>query len=133
MASGRLPIFRERFNMLRGDMTQKQFAEFLGFSRPTVALYESGERIPDAIALKTISEKCGVSSDYLLGLSDTPTDNRDDKFICDSTGLSYEALGTLRFDGRSREELNTFIENSSFSKNLAARGGAISLWRIWHV
>lgn len=113
MDNVRFPIFRERFSQLRGDMKQDEFAEFLGFSRPTVALYESGKRVPDAVALKTIAEKCKVSADWLLGLSEAPTDNRDDRFICDSTGLSFEALGTLRFDGRQRAELNTFIENST--------------------
>lgn len=66
----RLPIFRERFVKLRGDlsMSQAQFAEYLGISRPTVGLYESGERIPDAKTLQNIALKCGVSADYLLGI-----------------------------------------------------------------
>lgn len=40
----KMPIFRERFRSLRGDMTQADFAKFVGISRPTVGFYENGER-----------------------------------------------------------------------------------------
>lgn len=96
MDNVRFPIFRERFSQLRGDMKQDEFAEFLGFSRPTVALYESGKRVPDAVALKTIAEKCGVSADWLIGLSDVKTNSIDLKNVCDYTGLSVEAVKAIR-------------------------------------
>lgn len=91
----RLPIFTERFTLLRGDMTQTQFAEMLGLSRPTVSLYESGERIPDAVTLRIISEKCNVTADYLLGLRKDPTTDRDVQFVSDYTGLSGDAIEKL--------------------------------------
>lgn len=76
MKKSRLPIFAKRVKELRGEMTQGQFAEKLGISRPTVGLYESGARIPDAEVLRDIVEKCNVSADWLLGcetkVSDTP-------------------------------------------------------------
>ena len=69
----RLPLFAERFAALRGDQSQEAFAQFLGISRPTVGFYESGARIPDALTLRRIAERCMVSTDYLLGLTDTKT------------------------------------------------------------
>lgn len=60
-------VFAQRFRELRGSRTQAEFADFLGLSRPTVGLYESGKRVPDATVLKRIAEKCGVSADYLAG------------------------------------------------------------------
>lgn len=69
----RLPLFAERFAALRGDQSQEAFAQFLGISRPTVGFYESGARIPDAVTLRRIAERCMVSTDYLLGLTDTKT------------------------------------------------------------
>lgn len=130
MASGRLPIFRERFNMLRGAMTQKQFAELLGFSRPTVALYESGERIPDAIALKTIAEKCGVSVDWLLGIRNTSIKTSDELIndICQYTGLRENAVKTLNscicFDDESRpgpqlsDVINYMLSDCGFNEEV---------------
>lgn len=91
----RLPVFTERFTLLRGEMTQIQFADMLGLSRPTVSLYESGERIPDAVTLKIIAEKCNVSADYLLGLREDPTTDRDVQFVSDYTGLAAEAVETM--------------------------------------
>ena len=96
MDNVRFPIFRERFSQLRGDMKQDEFAEFLGFSRPTVALYESGKRVPDAVALKTIAVKCGVSADWLLGLSEVRSPKPDVQLICNSTGLSENAIIELQ-------------------------------------
>ena len=92
MATGRFPEFRERFCSLRGEMTQKEFAEKLEISRPTVALYESGERIPDALALKNIAEKCNVSSDWLLGFDVPSMRSPDVQSACLFTGLSEQAV-----------------------------------------
>ena len=67
-APPRFPAFRDAFFELMGDMTIKEFAEKLGMSRATVGFYCNGDRIPDALGIKTIAEKCGVSADWLLGL-----------------------------------------------------------------
>lgn len=92
MATSRLPKFTERFTLLRGERTQAQFADFLGISRPTVALYESGTRIPDIAVLKEIAQKCQVSADYLLGLTDIPASDTDIRFVAEYTGLETDAL-----------------------------------------
>lgn len=65
----RFPKFRDAFLELMGDMTIQEFADKLGMSRATVGFYAAGQRIPDALGIKNIAEKCGVSSDWLLGLN----------------------------------------------------------------
>lgn len=90
----KLPIFADRFRELRGERTQAEFADFLGISRPTVGFYENGDRVPDAIILKQIAERCGVTSDYLLGLSDNRTAGNAD--IGAEIGLSDEAIRVLK-------------------------------------
>lgn len=65
-----LITFTERLYELRGNRSQEEFAKFLGISRPSLGSYENGNRVPNAQILKKISGKCGVSTDYLLGLSD---------------------------------------------------------------
>lgn len=110
--------FKQRFNKLRDDMTQAQFAEFLGISRPTVGFYENGDRIPDAVTLKKIVSKCGVTADYLLGETDTP--NREYVNIADETGLTDDAIthliGLLRLSDElyfkcCQHVINTLLEN----------------------
>lgn len=69
----RLPIFTERFRELQGEQSNTEFADFLGISRQSVGFYINGDRVPDALTLTKIAEKCDVSADWLLGLSDFPT------------------------------------------------------------
>ena len=42
-----------------------------------------------------------VSVDYLLGLTDISTTNKDLRFVCDYTGLSEKAVTTLKADNES--------------------------------
>ncbi len=94
--------FKIRFNKLRGDMTQAEFAEFLGISRPTVGFYENGSRIPDAFTLRKIATKCGVPADYLLGITDALiTDNTQ---VNKDLGLSDEAISALKFLKKKADE-----------------------------
>ncbi len=91
---GRLPVFKKRFNEIRGNMSNTEFATFLELSRQTVGFYLNGDRIPDALSLRQIAEKCEVSVDYLLGLTEIKTTETDIKSICETTGL---AEGTVLF------------------------------------
>lgn len=89
-----LPIFQERLNAVKGDLTIDRFARKVGVARATMGGYLAGTRLPKADHLKQIAEKCGVSADYLIGLSDAQsTDNRD---ISMALGLSDEAIEVLR-------------------------------------
>ncbi len=114
----RMPVFADRFIELRGTRTQNEFAKFLGISRPTVGFYESGQRIPDAVVLRQIAEKCNVSTDYLLGLTDEKTPDQSIQVICKKTGLTEKAVtqiilakeSELNCDGTYLELLNESIE-----------------------
>lgn len=122
METSRLPKFSENFAKLRGDMSQAQFAEKLGISRATVGLYENGSRLPDALVLKNIAEKCGISVDYLVGLVPEPTNNPDMRAMCEYTGLSsasLENIKRIRNSGPHMDVLNTLL---SERKTLAILG-----------
>lgn len=119
----RFPEFRNAFLELMGDMTLEQFAKKLGMSRATVGFYAAGQRIPDALGLKKIAEKCNVSADWLLGLSDIKSCNMDIRAICRKTGLSEKAILIISEDLNSSEDQNynsladifsDFIEDPSF-------------------
>ena len=94
-APPRFPEFREAFLELMGDMTLEQFAKKLGMSRATVGFYAAGQRIPDALGLKKIAEKCNVSADWLLGLSSEPSNDIEIKRVCRYTGLNADAVKWL--------------------------------------
>lgn len=112
MDTNRFPIFSKRFRDLRGSRTQAEFADDIGISRPTVGYYENGTRVPDALILRQIAEKCKVTTDYLVGITDAAeADNRD---ISIQTGLSDESIQTLQYVTKrfnSRIAVNEILKN----------------------
>lgn len=67
-----MKIFCTRLKERRGDLTQAAFARQLGMNQQTYQRYETGVREPDLETLHQIGVCCGVSIDWLLGLSDIP-------------------------------------------------------------
>ena len=88
--------FGQRFNELRGDLSQTEFAKKLGISKASVGFYENGQRVPDIIVLRTIAEKCNVTADYLVGLTDSPCLELDERIVTDTTGLKPKAVRMLK-------------------------------------
>lgn len=62
----------ERLKELRIEkgLTQTELSKATGLSQAALALWENGQRIPNALAIITLAKYFGVTSDYLLGLSD---------------------------------------------------------------
>lgn len=92
----RFPEFHKAFVELKGEMTNKEFAEKLGMSTATVGFYAAGDRIPDALSVAHIANVCGVTADWLLGLSSVKERDADLQAICDYTGLLPETIEALR-------------------------------------
>lgn len=59
-------MFQQKLKELRGDKSQSQVALDLNVSRGAVGMWESGERFPNYLTLKKISNYFNVSIDYLL-------------------------------------------------------------------
>ena len=64
-------IVKEKLKEIRNDnkMTQKEFSDFVGISQQTLSGYENGKMFPSLEVVKDISQKCNVSCDWLLGIS----------------------------------------------------------------
>lgn len=111
----RLSAFRDAFLKLMGDMTLEQFAEKLGISRATAGFYAAGQRIPDALGLKNIAEKCNVSADWLLGLTDEETPSIEIRSMCIYTGFSSDLVKMIHLINNNAPKeftlLNLFLEN----------------------
>lgn len=89
--------FAERLKTLRENAGKKrqEVADSLGITRASLEYYEKGKRKPDIEVLVKIAEYYKVSTDYLLGLSNAQTVDKDIQFICDYTGLSEKAVNML--------------------------------------
>lgn len=110
MKEERFPAFHRAFCELQGERTIKEFAEYLGLSRATVGFYSAGTRIPDALGVKEIAEVCGVSADWLLGLSDYLHD--------ENRKLTLYEMG---FSEKASIELASIAGASSAAKDLASK------------
>ena len=113
--NNRLPVFTRRFRELQGERSNTEFADFLGISRQTVGFYCNGDRIPDAVVLRQIAEKCGVSADWLLGLSEIKSMDTTIQQICNFTGLNESAVSSIKRVGSvDRRMLNNVLSSSEF-------------------
>lgn len=64
----------QRIKELRGDKSQKVFADEIGVSFRAYCYYESGERNPPVSVVTRISKLCGVSVDWILTGQETGAD-----------------------------------------------------------
>ncbi len=76
-------------------LSQQQLADKLGVSRSTVAMWETGNSEPDLETLWKISEYFNVTTDYLLGLTDTPEKQIDEDSLPDHFETPAEAMAWL--------------------------------------
>ena len=130
-----LPIFAERFaaERIKRGMSQVDFAEFVGVARPTVGFYENGERLPNAFVLRQIAERCGVSTDYLVGIADIPSPNIEAQEVRKHIRLSNRALNKLILN-KDDDIFNLFISsvvlltNEKFLNSLVLEAIANQWW-----
>lgn len=79
-------------------LTQNDLAEMMNCNRQKIADWERGKSTPSADDLVLLSKTFNVSADYLLGISDVPTTDKDLQFICDYTGLDEYTVDSLKFN-----------------------------------
>ena len=84
------------------NKTQQNLADFLGVSRPTYTRYENGEREPDFLTLKKLSEYFDVSIDYLLGIEKAATENAEAATEYNRATIEFNAIfNQLSPEGRA--------------------------------
>lgn len=67
-------LTEERLNQ---KLSQDDLATAVGVSRQSITFYEKGARVPDIQTARKFAEYFGVTTDYLLGLSDNRTNETD--------------------------------------------------------
>lgn len=87
-------LIGQRINaaLATNDIKQKELAAALGVTDNTISYFANGARTPNTEQIIKISKFLKISSDYLLGLSDVPTNNKDLKGVCEYTGLKKETI-----------------------------------------
>lgn len=87
----------ERIEYLRRNslMKQKDLAEILRKDRAQITKMENGTKFVDTDTLKELAKIFNVSTDYLLGLTETETPNTDIISMSNLTGLTEKAIANL--------------------------------------
>lgn len=75
--------------------TQDDLAELLEQKRQVVSYYENGTRMPNIEQIMTIAKEYNTTTDYLLGLTDVATTDKDIQFVCDYIGLNEKSIKFL--------------------------------------
>lgn len=98
-----------------GPQSTKEVEKETGVTKSLIEDIESTAGKPRNVGyltVKKLAEHYGVSSDYLLGLSPTPTTDVDVQAACKFTGLSTKAVATLsKADSNERDFISFLIEN----------------------
>ena len=95
-------------------------AEF-NTTRQTVSNWQNGATVPDAVSICDIARYFGVTTDYLLGLTDVKTIKTDIRAVAEYTGLSEDAIKVLSdpYNPHLQCEINDIGE--TFSSPLSAK------------
>jgi transcriptional regulator with XRE-family HTH domain len=73
------------------SMTQSELAKLLNISPSTIGMYEQGRRDPDTSTVKFLAEFFNVSTDFLLGNSDS-TESKQQSKNTSSNGNDIDSL-----------------------------------------
>lgn len=105
----RLYECREKTGMKQADV-----ARALNVQRQQISYYENDSRQPDLDRLKELSRLYGVSTDFLLGMTDVSSSDLEIKEVCNYTGLSENAVAVLHCNAAYREKFGSEPEEIAF-------------------
>lgn len=90
--------FRELIdNEKYAKVPRAEIAKALNCDTSTITKYYNGQRQLSVDSIIKFSKYFNVSSDYLLGLTDSATTDADIKSICEYTGLNENTVDALNF------------------------------------
>ncbi|WP_342471601.1 helix-turn-helix transcriptional regulator [Metasolibacillus sp. FSL H7-0170] len=118
-------LFGKRLKALRTGkkISQKEFGRIFGLAESTIGMYERDERRPDFELLNKFADYFEISTDYLLGRTDSPSLTQQDKdemefqaFVNDpELGVWYKELP--QSDEEELRKLRTIWEMIKAEKN----------------
>ena len=90
-------LFPTRFMELCSteDKSLQCWGDDFGVTRQTISNWQLGESVPDIVKLTEIAKYFNVSTDYLLGISDTKSLDVTARAAVEYTGLTESAVGKL--------------------------------------
>ena len=88
-------ICLDRLKKLIDTTTREEIAQVLNCDTSLITKHYNGDRNITLDYAVKYAKHFNISLDYLVGITDTPTMDKDIRFICDYTGLSDEVVKML--------------------------------------
>ncbi len=96
---------------------ESDLADTLDIGKASINAYIKAEQVPSVEKLIKLAKHFNVSTDYLLGLINTPSIKEDYKLINKTTGLSEKAIDTLNeYLINHKDAVKNDEQQSTFSK-----------------
>lgn len=113
----RFKLARTKYNR-HGPESVKDVAKSAGVTGSLIDDLESNVGKPRDVGylkIRKLAVYYGVTSDFLLGLSGTPSVKEDIQVVCKTTGLTEKAIEAIKASGGwGIDVLNCFLEDSDF-------------------
>lgn len=104
----------ERIRSLRkqNNLYQADLAKALDKTSVSISQYEKGSREPDARSLKILATMLHTSTDYLLGMTDDPSDPEDSRTPPSNEGLLAAHIDKdySKLTSTERKQIEDFIK-----------------------
>lgn len=102
-------------------MTREQIADKVQCDTSSITKYYNGDRYPKTDVIIKLAKLFNVSTDYLLGVTDVATTDKDLKFVCDYTGLDEKSINFFHFNNSIKEMTNFNEEAIEFLQFLISK------------
>ena len=128
-------VFPQRLRkamQLHGE-TQAEVGDAIGKTRQAVGYYADGSSSPDWETLAKIAKHLGVSTDWLLGLSNTPAIDDKARSACDFLGLSLDSARFLYKNKQNRpiiDAINFLLEEKELVIDISNYFAAFTLKQL---
>jgi transcriptional regulator with XRE-family HTH domain len=93
--------------------SQRELARLCDLGENQIHRYEAGKADPSATHLRLIADRLGVSTDYLLGLSDNPRGQLGDSELNEDERAVLEAFRRDQWSGVVKLGVDRLAEKSS--------------------
>lgn len=124
-----MTVFAKRLRKLRMDKkkkdskyTQEYVANLINVARSTYTAYEAGTKQPPMETVIKIADLFGVTTDYLLGRSDSPEfTSKDERDIAKKLENILESMNSdtaLSFNGEPMDEETQELVKEAIESNL---------------
>lgn len=122
-------LFCDRFNMLIKGKSQLELSKAMNLSQPVISkLKKHSGQTPSADTIARIAHYFNVSADWLLGLTDIKSTDKTTKELCDTLGLSEEAIKTIQEKAEIKDALNyLFYQHETFKNEFVSNDFEISI------